>query len=194
MRNWTNYQNRTYKDKENKLLVEFCDNYNISNAIDLGCGSGNESVYLLKKGINVTCIDRQLNKSFILNRLTEDEKNSVSFIEKSFEDSCLPKTQLLMAFFSIPFCSPDKFDILWDKIYECIEINGYFVGQLFGNRDDWNNRKDINTFTIEEIKHYLERYEILKFEEIEYVRESDNKKWHFYNIIAKKEVEKNAKK
>ena len=27
-----------------------------------------------------------------------------------------------------------------------------------------------------------------KLEEIEYVRESDNKKWHFYDIIAQKKV------
>lgn len=195
MKDWTNYQNRTYKDNVDNLLIEFCNNYKINNAIDLGCGSGNESVYLLKKGINVTCIDRQLNKLFILDRLTTDEINRVSFIENCFEEVYLPKTQVIMAFFSIPFCSPDKFNLLWDKIYECIEPNGYFVGQLFGNRDDWNNKKEINTFTIEETMHLLEKYKIIKFEEIEYIRESDNKKWHFYNIIAKKGVEeKNDRK
>lgn len=51
MKDWTNYQNRTYKDNVNNLLIEFCDNYKINNVVDLGCGSGNESVYLLKKGI-----------------------------------------------------------------------------------------------------------------------------------------------
>lgn len=188
MKDWTNYQSRTYNDKIDNLLVEFCNNYKVSNAIDLGCGSGNEAVYLLKKGIDVTCIDRQLNKSFILDRLTDNEINRVSFIECSFEKVKLPKTQLLMAFFSIPFCTPDKFDILWNKIYECIEMNGYFVGQLFGDRDAWSVKKNINTFTIETVKKYLDKYTVLKFEEIEYIRESDNKKWHFYNIIAKKEM------
>lgn len=187
MKDWTNYQSRTHNDKIDNLLVEFCDNYEVNNAIDLGCGSGNETVYLLKKGVNVTCIDRQLNKSFILERLNYEEINYVSFIEGSFEEVKLPKTQLVMAFFSIPFCTPDKFDILWDKIYECIEMNGYFIGQLFGNRDSWNNRKDINTFSIETVKKCLDKYTVLKFDEIEYTRESDNKKWHFYNIIAKKE-------
>ncbi len=185
MKNWTNYQNKTYNKKVNNLLVEFCNNYKIKNAVDLGCGSGNESVYLLKRGINVTCIDFKLNKKLILDRLDTSEIKHVSFIEDSFEDVILPKTELLMAFFSIPFCSPNKFDLLWNKIYKCIEINGYFIGQLFGDRDSWNIRKDINTFTIKRVKHYLEKYKILKFEEIEYIK--DNKKWHFYNIIAKKE-------
>ena len=62
------------------------------------------------------------------------------------------------------------------------------MGQLFGDRDEWKDNELINTFTIEEEKAYLKRYKILKLDEIEYVRESDNKKWHFYNITAKKEV------
>lgn len=189
MKNWSNYQKRTYDDTVNNLLIEFINDYQVNNAIDLGCGSGNESVYLLKKGVNVTCVDQQLNQSFILNRLTEDEIKNVSFIESTFEEVILPKTQALMAFFSIPFCSPNSFSKLWNKIYDCIEPNGYFVGQLFGNRDTWNNNKSINTFTIDEVREYLKRYKVLKLEEIEYINESDNKKWHFYNIIAKKEIE-----
>ena len=38
------------------------------------------------------------------------------------------------------------------------------------------------------VKEYLKNYNIIKLEEIEYVRESDNKKWHFYDIIAQKKV------
>ena len=186
MKDWSNYQQRNYNRTVHKLLTEFCTEHKINNAVDLGCGSGNESVYLLKNGIKVTCIDSKLNKSFILERLEADEVKLVSFIESSFEEVILPKTEMLMAFFSIPFCSPDKFNLLWDKIYECLEPNGYFVGQLFGDRDDWNNNKNINTFAVEEAKHYLERYNVIKFEEIEYTRKSDNKKWHYYDIIAKK--------
>ncbi len=59
--------------------------------------------------------------------------------------------------------------------------------QLFGNRDDWKDNKLLNTFIMEEVKHYIRRYKVFKLDEIEHVRESDNKKWHFYNIIAKKE-------
>ena len=147
MKDWTNYQNETYGDNVCKLLIEFLDNYKIDNAIDLGCGSGNETVYMIKNGIKVLAIDRQLNQDFILNRLSDNEKKMISFKESSFEDVELPKTKLLTAFFSIPFCNPNNFDELWTK-----------------------------------------NYNIIKLEEIEYVRESDNKKWHFYDIIAQKKV------
>ena len=172
MKDWTSYQNKTYNNDVCKLLVYFLKNYKIDNAIDLGCGSGNETVYMIKNGIKVTAIDRQLNKS----------------CEQDFESVQLESTDAVTAFFSIPFCNPNNFDELWDKIYESINVNGYFVGQLFGNRDDWKDNQLINTFTMKEVKAYLKRYKILKLDEIEYIRESDNKKWHFYNIIAKKEV------
>ena len=188
MKDWTNYQTRTYGGAVCNLLIEFLDNYNVSNAIDLGCGSGNETVYMIKKGIKVLAIDRQLNEEFILKRLSPDQKELVTFKESSFEDVLLPKTQLFTAFFSIPFCNPNNFDELWNKIYNSIEDEGYFVGQLFGDRDAWNVVDSINTFPIEKVKEYLKKYKIIKLEEVEYVRESDNKKWHFYDIIAQKKA------
>lgn len=188
MKDWTNYQNKTYSDDACKLIIDFLDKYKVDSAIDLGCGSGNETVYMVKNGIKVLAIDRQLNQDFILNRLFDSEKQFISFKESSFEDVELPKTKLLTAFFSIPFCNPNNFDELWTKIYNSIEDNGYFVGQLFGDRDAWNVVKSINTFSIDKVKEYLKNYNIIKLEEIEYVRESDNKKWHFYDIIAQKKV------
>lgn len=188
MKDWTDYQNKTYNNDVCKLLVYFLNNYKISNAIDLGCGSGNETVYMAKKGIKVTAIDRQLNKDFILNRLDDSEKKNVSFLEQDFETVKLNKTDAIMSFFSIPFCNPQHFETLWNNIYDSLNDNGYFVGQLIGERDAWKDSEFINTFTMKEVKAYLKRYKILKLDEIEYIRESDNKKWHFYNIIAKKEM------
>ena len=188
MKDWTNYQNKTYGDEACKLIIDFLNKYKVDSAIDLGCGSGNETVYMVKNGIKVLAIDRQLNQDFILNRLSDSEKRLISFKKSSFEDVELPKTKLLTAFFSIPFCNPNNFDELWTKIYNSIEDNGYFVGQLFGDRDAWNVVESINTFSIDKVKEYLKNYNIIKLEEIEYVRESDNKKWHFYDIMAQKKV------
>lgn len=184
---WKDYQKQKYKAKTDKLLVTFLKHYNgKKNAIDLGCGSFNETVYLLKKEFKVISIDKEINKSFIYNRITEEEKNNVKIIESNFEAVTLPKTSLIIAFYSIPFCSPDNFKELWNKIYESLENGGYFVGQLFGDRDAWADNKNINTFSLDEVKYLLNNYKIEKLEEVEYVRTVDNKKWHYYNIIARK--------
>ena len=115
-------------------------------------------------------------------------KNDIELKECTFEDVELPRTNLLTAFFSIPFCNTNNFDELWNKIYNSIEDDGYFVGQLFGDRDAWNVVDSINTFPIDKVKEYLKKYRIIKLEEVEFVRESDNKKWHFYDIIAQKKA------
>lgn len=91
-----------------------------------------------------------------------------------------------MAMFSIPFCNPLYFDTLWLHIYDSINPGGYFIGQLFGDRDAWNKTDWINTFSKEEIIKKLFKYEVLLFDEIEYVRDTYNKKCHYFNIIAKK--------
>lgn len=186
MKDWTAYQKRTLDNDVSNLLKYFLDNYQVKDAIDLGCGSGNETVYMVKRGIKVVSIDRQLNEEFILNRLDEKENKNVSFIESGFESIDLPKADMIGAFFSIPFCNPKYFNELWDKIYNSLNDNGFFVGQLFGDRDTWSENPNINTFTLEEVKDYLKRYEVLKLEEVEYVRKEDNKKWHFFDIIARK--------
>jgi len=186
MKDWTNYQKRTLDNDVSNLLKYFLDNYQVKTAIDLGCGSGNETVYMVKRGIKVISIDRQLNENFILSRLDEKENKNVSFIESDFESVVLPKADMIGAFFSIPFCNPKHFNELWDKIYNSLNDNGYFVGQLFGDRDAWSENSNINTFKLEEVKEYLKDYEVLKLEEVEYVRKEDNKKWHFFDIIARK--------
>ena len=186
MESISDYQKRTYKDKANSLLTEFLSNHQVKDAIDLGCGSGNETVYMIKKGIKVLSVDKHLNKNFILDRLTDNEKKNVVFMENSFENVILPKTDLIVAFFSIPFCSRDEFDNLWNKIYDSVNENGYFIGQLFGDRGVWNPSLNVNTFTKEKIEEYLKLYKIILFEEKEFIRKSDNKKWHYFDIIAKK--------
>ena len=58
-KDWSNYQNNTLNDKVENLLLEFLDKYkDIDTVVDLGCGAGNESVYLLKHGYKVVSIDR----------------------------------------------------------------------------------------------------------------------------------------
>ena len=186
MKNWKEYQNKTYNKDVCELLKIFLNEYKVESAIDLGTGSGNETVYMAKKGINVIAIDRQLNEKFILDRLNDKQKEKVTFQQQEFENIKLEKVDVITAFFSIPFCNPKYFNELWDKIYNSINEDGYFVGQLFGDRDDWKDAPLINIFTIEQVKEYLKKYEIIKLEEVEYVRKMDNKKWHYYNIIAKK--------
>lgn len=188
-KSWHNYQSRTLNDDIAVLLKKFVNEFHDYHTIvDLGCGAGNETVYMVKQGYDLVAIDRELNKNYILDRLKENEQQHVSFIQSDFASLNIPRCDVVMAFFSIPFCEKSYFDELWDNIYKAINEQGYFVGQLFGERDDFSKSNLVNTFSKETVLKYLGKYEIKYFEEIEFIRESDNKKWHYFDIIAKKSL------
>ena len=61
-----------------------------------------------------------------------------------------------------------------------------FVGNLFGDRDYRRNRTDINTFTKEEVLNLLKDYDIKKWKEQEYIRDSDSTHWHYFDFVVTK--------
>ena len=191
MKNIEKYYENTQNALPHKNVLEFMDiEKNVGIAIDLGCGAGRDTVYLIKNGWNVIAADREDTKQIITSKLGYKELERLKFIQSEFENIELKKNNLVIANYSIPFCNKDKFYDLWNKIINSIEKNGYFVGNFFGKNDEWNNEKSNLTFLDEkEVEDLFNRFEILKFEEEE--RDAKTglgviKHWHTYNIIARK--------
>ena len=95
-------------------------------AIDLGCGTGRDTIYLIKNGWNVLSIDREDTKNIIINKLNDEEKNKFNYRCQNFENIELEKNDLTVANFSIPFCDKNYFDNFWNKI-----INNILNNRLF---------------------------------------------------------------
>lgn len=185
------YYNNTETEIPHKIVKDFIEmKINPGEAIDLGCGAGRDTIYLIKNGWKVTAIDREDTEERIIKRLNNDEKNNFKFEIQEFEKLKINKTNLIVANFSLPFCNKNEFYNLFNKIEESILLNGYFVGNLFGIDDEWNGKKENIVFLDkEQILNLFKNFEIIKFEEIK-----ENKKtglgqikyWHYFNIIAKK--------
>lgn len=161
-----------------------------SNAIELGCGAGNDTVYLIKNNWNVLAIDREDVEERISKRLTKRELKKFKFSQQNFETIELEKTYLIVANFSLPFCKKEKFENLWNKIKSNIYPNGYFVGNFFGINDEWNkNKSGIIFHKKKEIIKLFSDFDIVKFKEIEkdmLTGMGKNKHWHIFDVIAKK--------
>ena len=90
-------------------------------AIDLGCGAGRDSIYLLKNGWTVIGIDDKNIEHYITPKLSDSEKLKFKFIQGRFEEIELTENKLIIANNSLPFCPKIKFKQLWNKIVNSIK-------------------------------------------------------------------------
>ncbi len=192
MWNIEKYYENTENASPNPMVKKFIAmNINPTNAIDLGCGAGRDTIFLIKNGWNVLSIDRENTEEIISKKLDNEEIKKFRFENQSFENIKLEKTNLLVSNFSIPFCDKEHFNNFWKKITDSILKDGYFVGNFFGLNDSWTKMKKQMLFLTKEdvLNLFKESFEIVHFNELEKDGKTGlgkMKHWHIYNIIAKK--------
>lgn len=194
--NWNDYLNKTKTSEPRPLLVEalkYVKNYD--HALDLGCGAMNDTRELFKYSFKkVDAVDS--NSS--IGEIATDLINSglslkfypVSFSEFQFSSK---NYDLINAQFSLPFTSPDDFVELWLNLEKSLRENGVFVGQFFGNEDEWSTRPNMSFFTKDQVESLFNKdsWRILKNEEFKGVGKTasgNTKMWHVFHIIAIKHV------
>lgn len=125
-----------YENTENALphpmVKKFINmNGNPKYAIDLGCGAGRDTIYLIKNGWKVLSIDKENTREIIASKLDDEELKNFNFKCQEFENIELEKNNLLVANFSIPFCKKDYFNEFWNKISNSILKERTFCWKLF---------------------------------------------------------------
>lgn len=192
MKDINKYYDATKKDKPHKNVRFFIDNIGTepTNAVDLGCGQGNDVLFLIKNGWNVLGIDRENVEDRIRTRLNNNEQLLFKFELQDFEELKSFKANLIVANFSLSFCNNKKFKNIWKTIEESLQSGGYFVGNLLGNKDSWMKTKsDMTFFTKEEVEKLFKCFQIINFNEVETDKATalgNQKHWHFFDVIAKK--------
>lgn len=132
MENIEKYYENTKDALPHENIKEFLKiNDKQGKAIDLGCGTGRDTIFLIKNGWEVLATDREDNMEIISNKLEQEELNRFKFIRQNFEEIELEENDLIVANFSLPFCRKEYFYEFWDKIVESISNGRIFCRKLF---------------------------------------------------------------
>ena len=159
--------------------------------VDLGCGTGQDTVELLRRGWHVLAVDGQDEAIDRLRALglSEDERGRLETRVSRFETAEWPAADLVNSSFALPFCLPSDFPAVWERIVSSLRSGGRFSGHLFGDRDEWSNEDDMTFQTRAGAEALLSGFEVELFDEIEEDSETavgEPKHWHFFQIVARR--------
>ncbi len=157
------------------------------HAIDLGCGSGRGTEWLLKRGFTVHAIDSEPEGLARLHERLGDPPG-LTLSRSAFETAELEPSDLVLSVFSLFFTKPEDFGSVWANIMASVRLGGLFAGQLLGPGDDWADGT-LSVHNRSEVESLLSGWDVLHWEEAQrdgHTAMGKPKMWHVHHIIARR--------
>jgi SAM-dependent methyltransferase len=159
-------------------------------AVDLGCGTGRDTLELLRRGWRVVAVDSEPRAIDALRAdpVAREAGGALDTVLASFVEAGWPPADLVNASFSLPFCAPDGFSRTWARIRASLRPGGRFAGNLFGVRDGWAPAEGITFLTRGEVEGLLAGLEVERLDEVEddgRTALGTPKHWHLFHVIAR---------
>jgi SAM-dependent methyltransferase len=173
-------------------LKKIPDQGNGKIAIDLGASIGHETALLLQKGYKVIAVDSNAYafKYMLQQPGIAKYQSHLTTINTSFEHldfSTLPKSDLVISSFALPFVGKSDFNRVWNNIAATVKPGGYVIINLFAPGFTFpNTQKDMTFHTKQEALALFKNFKIIEFREMRNDPRKPGKDKHFYVIIAKK--------
>jgi membrane dipeptidase len=185
---WSRYYRRAGFDARPTLLAAAERFAEPGLAVDLGAGTGRDTLELLRRGWRVVAIDAEREAVDKIVQLAGPDASRLEAVVGRYESTGWPACDLLNASYAIPFCPPEQFPAVWARIVDSIAPGGRFSGQFFGPNDDWA-RTGLLIHSRAELEQLLEPFEIESLIE----EDADGtttvgvtKHWHLFHVVARK--------
>lgn len=191
---WTAYYERTANEPPRKSLLRALELFGDERpgvAVDLGCGGGRDTLEMLERGWTVVAVDREpAAAERVASIVSAEHAPRLHAVTEPLETIDIPPCSLVNASYSLPFCSPDRFAEMWSRVTTAILPGGRFVGQFFGDRDEWRDNPELTFHTRAETLAYFDEFVIDEFSELDEdgtTSMGEAKHWHVFTVIARKQ-------
>jgi trans-aconitate methyltransferase len=126
------------------------------DAIDLGCGSGNESLALLEGGWNVLAVDKEAAAiEMLLQRVPPAHRPRLRTEVADFERAPLTPCDLMWSALALPFCAPAQFSRVWPRILPALRPGAWLACDFFGRDNFMRHKTELSTHTIPEVRRLV---------------------------------------
>lgn len=195
MEDWPGYFRSVAGKGPRETLVAALDRFAAEGfrgglAVDIAAGEGRDSLELLRRGWRVVATDNHPDAFPLLwARVPEGSASHLTTVEVDFSAMEVPECDLVNASFALPFCCPEDFPALWNRIVAAIRPGGRFAGQFFGDRDSWASLPGRSHHSRDEVLELLEGFELEVMNEEEKDDPPDRrspKHWQLFHVVARK--------
>jgi tellurite methyltransferase len=188
---WTEYYEENEDRDPREMLLQVLDAFDNGGreAVDVGCGSGIDTLAMLEHGWSVFASDAEEEAIRRLRaRVPPDLAPRLRTVVSRMEDVEIPRSDLVWASFSLFFCRPERFANVWRNVTSAVRSGGRFAGQLLGDRDTWAPREDISSFTMDQARALFSGLELERFDEEEKDENGPEgpKHWHVFHAVARR--------
>lgn len=186
---WDNYVKKSQEQPiPNELVSAIKLVEDKSLALDLGCGSGNFSLYLAEQGFVVIAID--IADSALKSTKQKMAKFPFSLAHEDLNNfSIIGNYNFILAWRSISFLAEGNDIAKYKEIKNAITKNGVFVFSVFGKEDDWVKNGTVRGITLKKMKAIFTGYIFSSVSEKKFRDKGvsgEVKNWHFIQGVAQK--------
>ncbi|UXI04388.1 class I SAM-dependent methyltransferase [Photobacterium sp. TY1-4] len=160
-------------------------------AVDCGCGTGRDTLFLIEQGYQVYAFDIDLNSLQVLSEHPlAAAAPQLDVQQSSFAEYRFPRAHLINASACLFFNSREEFRQLWPKIEQNLYSGGIFCGHFLGeDEQDSNEKLPVLTLTRPELEQLFTNFYMVSWKEKrEYSAQLTGKKraWLVHTVIAMK--------